>query len=311
MKERNALIIKLLASHILLAPLLLAAIIGFNLYWFPAILITQTVLLILFFAGYWEFFGIRNKWLICILLELMILTTVFVGMSSEQGATGGLVFLALLSLAELYLLFMLGKIIWVIIRDDKENVEIEFPFRDGAYLITDGGNSEISRLMNYHFHSTVHKRKNTNRSMLYATDIVRTGSGNKKFMPPENSDYPIFGENVYCPMDGVVFRVVNDIEENIPYSGNYPYNTGNTVVIKNGGYYLLAGHLKKGTITVKPGDTVKAKDKLGESGNSGMSERPHLHMQLIRCDGDDYWKGTGINMQFRGKNLYKNRLIRN
>lgn len=51
MNERNALIIKLLASQILLVPLLLAAIIGLNLYWFPAILIPQTVKLILFFAG--------------------------------------------------------------------------------------------------------------------------------------------------------------------------------------------------------------------------------------------------------------------
>jgi murein DD-endopeptidase MepM/ murein hydrolase activator NlpD len=109
----------------------------------------------------------------------------------------------------------------------------------------------------------------------------------------------------------VVVRVVNDIEDNIPYSGNYQYNTGNTVVIKNGDYYLLAGHLKKGSITVIPVDTVKAKDNLGESGNSGMSERPHLHMQLIRCDGYDYLKGPGISMQFRGRNFYKNRLIRN
>jgi hypothetical protein len=170
----------------------------------------------------------------------LIITTAFVGLSSENRVPGGLFSVTGLSLAELYLLFMLGKVIWVIVGDDKENVEIEFPFRDGAYLITDGGNSKISRLMNYHFHSPVHKRKKTNRSMLYATDIARTGS-----------------------------------------------------------------------ITVKPGDTVTVSDKLGESGNSGMSERPHLHMQLIKCDGDDYWKGEGINMQFRGKNLYKNRLIRN
>lgn len=146
--------------------------------------------------------------------------------------------------------------------------------------------------------------------MLYATDIVRLADRGSKFMPAENIDYPVFGQDVYCPVQGSVLKVVNDIEDNVPFSGNYPYNTGNTVVIKNRNYYLLLGHLKKGSIAVKPGDHVNLNDKIGECGNSGMSERPHLHMQLMKCDDDDYWKGLGINITYRGKNLYKNRVIR-
>lgn len=194
-------------------------------------------------------------------------------------------------------------------KQDKGATEIEFPFKNGKYLITDGGNSKISRLMNYHYHSPVHKKNKTNRSMLYATDIVKLPGSNSNFFPPKNEDYPIFGEKVYSPVSGVVIKVENSIPDNIPYSGNYPYNTGNTIVIKNDNKYLLLGHLKNESIRVKSGDKVNARDLIAEAGNSGYSERPHIHIQLIESATDNYWKGSGIGMLFMGKNLYKNKII--
>ncbi|MCF8381874.1 MAG: M23 family metallopeptidase [Bacteroidales bacterium] len=311
MNERNIFSLKIAASHIFLVPVVLMIILIFNIPWFPAILIPQTMLVILFFAGYWEFFRKWIKYLICLIDEIIILSVIIIRLSSDYLIHEELIILLVLALVEFYLLFLLGKILWVIWKDDKEKLEIEFPFRNGTYLVTDGGNSEICRLMNYHFHSPFHKRKNTNRSMIYATDIVKSVDKGKKFLPPENTDYPIFSESIYCPMEGRIVMGVNDIEDNIPFCGNYPYNTGNTVVIKNDNYCLLLGHLKRGSIVVKIGDTVSKNELIGECGNSGMSERPHLHMQLMKCEGEDYWKAKGISIQFQSKNLYKNRLIRN
>jgi len=136
MKERKVLILKLIASHIFLVPFVLILIYISNIPWFPAIFIPQTILVILFLAGYWEFFGIRARFLICLIGEVLLFVTFLAALSSEHTCSG-------------------------------------------------------------------------------------------------------------------------------------------------------------------------------KAGNSGMSERPHIHMQLMKCEGDDYWKGLGISMQFRGKNLYKNRLIRN
>jgi murein DD-endopeptidase MepM/ murein hydrolase activator NlpD len=146
--------------------------------------------------------------------------------------------------------------------------------------------------------------------MLYATDVVKLDARGPQFMPPQNEDYPIFGENIYSPLDGEVVRVVNDIDDNIPFSGNYPYNTGNTVVIRHENYYFLLGHLKKGSIVVSEGHWVAKDTLIAQAGNSGMSERPHLHMQLMKSDNGDYWKGNGISICYQGKNLYKNRLVK-
>jgi murein DD-endopeptidase MepM/ murein hydrolase activator NlpD len=92
-------------------------------------------------------------------------------------------------------------------------------------------------------------------------------------------------------MSGVVFKIENSINDNVPYSGNYPYNTDNTIVIRNDRRYILLGHLKMGSIRVDVGDVVGENDWLAEAGNSGYSERSHIHVQLIESDSENFWKG--------------------
>lgn len=310
MNERNQIIIKLIATHFMLLPIMLLLSVIFKEEACLLLPITQTVLSILFFAGYWEFWGIRLKWIYCLSMELLILGFIIFMKFSPLVELLTSFWLIPLALLQLYLLVVLCKIIVVILINDLEIVEIEFPFKQGSYLITDGGNSKISRLMNYHFYSSVHKKNKTNKSMLYATDIVKLTDGLPQFLPTHNIDYPIFNEKIYSPMDGTIAKVVNTIDDNQPFSGNYPYNTGNTIVIKKDNYYFLLGHLKKGSIVVNEGDSIKINTFIGEVGNSGMSERPHLHMQLMKSDTNNYWKGMGICIQYQNKNLYKNRLIK-
>jgi hypothetical protein len=214
-----------------------------------------------------------------------------------------------LAIIQIWILFLLIKIIIVIFRSEKGAVEIEFPFKQGSYLITDGGNSRMSRLMNYHFYSPVHKKKKTNLSMLFATDIIKVSNSAINYFPPLNEDYPIFGEKVFSPMSGLIVKVDNSFEDNVPYSGNYPYSTGNMIVIRQGNNYLILGHLKKDSIRVTAGNNLMEGDFIAEAGNSGYSERPHIHIQLINSLTDNYWTGTGISIQFKRKNLYKNRFI--
>jgi hypothetical protein len=310
MKERNQIMIKLALTHILL---LMGTVFLTSIFYkdsFLLISITQSILPIIFFAGYWEFFGIKFKWIFCLSVEIAIFTLLINRLANGKTEFPTTFWFSFLVIIQLYLLWLLGRIFTVILKNDKAYVEIEFPFAQGSYLITDGGNSKISRMMNYHFHSPLHKKKNTNKSMLYATDIVKLDYMRTSFIPLTNEAYSIFNESIYSPMEGLVVKVVNDIDDKMPFSGIYPYNTGNTVVINKDNYYFLIGHLKKGSILVKPGDYVQRKDLLGVAGNSGMSERPHLHMQLMNCDHDNYWQGMGICIEYKSRNLDKNRLVK-
>ena len=145
---------------------------------------------------------------------------------------------------------------------------------------------------------------------MFAADIVMlTNYGYDSFFPQRNEEYPIFGEKVFAPMDGEVVKVENTIPDNTPYAGSYPYNAGNIVVIKKGSLYLLLGHLHDKSIVVKQGDKVKTNDLIAHTGNSGMSERPHIHMQLMESSLGNYWKGAGVSISFEGANVFKNRVI--
>ena len=308
MSERTQFILKLISSHFVLPLLVISTSYFIRNDWYLTIGISQCVVWIAMISGYWEFFTTKFRYAYFLFCEALILTSLIIRITVHTSPS---IYLTIpLVVFQLTLIYLLINILIVIFKKEKENIEIEFPFRNGNYRITDGGNSRVSRLMNYHFHSTLHRKRKTNRSMLFATDVIKHDADSKRFLPLSNSDYPVFNEKVYCPMDGIVFQVIDNIPDNIPYSGNYPYNTGNTLVIKNQNRYLLLGHLRAGSIRVREGDDVKKGDYIAHSGNSGYSERPHLHFQLIKSKTDNYWKGIGLNVTYNGKNLYKNRIIK-
>jgi hypothetical protein len=97
--------------------------------------------------------------------EAVILAVLIWKLFSKQKSENNLYLITILAIIQTRLIFLFLKIIIVIFKHDKGALEIEFPFKEGKYLITDGGNSRISRLMNYHFYSRVHKKKKTNLSI--------------------------------------------------------------------------------------------------------------------------------------------------
>ena len=56
---------------------------------------------------------------------------------------------------------------------------------------------------------------------------------------------------------------------------------GNHVILDiGGGHYVLYGHLKQGSLRVRPGEQVRRGQVLGQVGGSGNSGEPHLHLQI-------------------------------
>lgn len=204
----------------------------------------------------------------------------------------------------LVLIYVLYKV-RLAIQPPKNCVELRFPYCNGTYMISDGGDGLISNLVNYHCKSMTHTKYNIQDSMRYAVDIVklnRYGTTSKTILRRHKEDYESFGEKVYCPLQGEVIKVVDGITDNNPFPGikNLSYNVGNRIVIKKQNYYLVIGHFKNGSIVVKEGDLVEKGDFLGCSGCSGMSPRPEMHMQLMLSKDGDYWHGEGIPIIFEG-----------
>ena len=192
----------------------------------------------------------------------------------------------------------------------KIDIDLSFPFKEGKYLIAEGGDGKKSFFTNYHYKFKDHAK--WKESMRYAVDIVKINSIGftmDGIIPLNNEKYYIFKQEVYCPIDGIVYEVINNVENNIPYSGNYLRGIGNHVIIKKDNYFIILAHLEKNTVNLIKGQYINKGEYIGEIGNSGYSNRPHLHMQVIYNDGSNIWKGTGVQFTLNGKMPVKNMRI--
>ncbi|MFU1796487.1 peptidoglycan DD-metalloendopeptidase family protein [Paenibacillus azoreducens] len=170
----------------------------------------------------------------------------------------------------------------------KTAVTYKLPFQGEDWLVFWGGTNV---LLNYHYEY---------ESQRYAYDIVQAKDGySYSGDPTRNESYYAFGKEILAPADGVVVSIVNDIPDNEPVGVmNEKAPAGNVVVIQHGGEYSYLAHLKKGSVTVKPGDRVRAGDVIGHLGNSGNSSEPHLHFQV--SDGAELFQSHAIPIQWAG-----------
>jgi murein DD-endopeptidase MepM/ murein hydrolase activator NlpD len=74
---------------------------------------------------------------------------------------------------------------------------------------------------------------------------------------------------------------------------------GNYVLIRHtDGEHSLYAHLRKASVRVSVGDSVRAGQPIGDAGSSGNSTEPHLHFQVI--DGPDLNSARGLPIEFTG-----------
>lgn len=124
------------------------------------------------------------------------------------------------------------------------------------------------------------------------------------------------GVDVVAAADGKVLRVRDGMEDvSITGRGRESVeNTecGNGALVDHGnGWQTQYCHMAKGSLSVKPGDALKAGDRIGQVGLSGMTEFPHLHF-TIRKDGrvvDPFASGPpSKSCETRGTSLWEERL---
>ncbi|MER7763701.1 M23 family metallopeptidase [Streptomyces sp. NPDC097619] len=121
------------------------------------------------------------------------------------------------------------------------------------------------------------------------TDEGTFRSGDKT----RNESYADYGEAVYAVADGTVSSTLDTVEAGTP--GILPaddpvlgpkltlQNVDGNHVIQDlgGGVWAMYAHLIKGSLLVEPGDRVTKGQKIAELGNTGNSNAPHLHFQLM------------------------------
>ncbi len=94
-------------------------------------------------------------------------------------------------------------------------------------------------------------------------------------------DYYCWSLPVLAPAPGRVIAVENSVPDNPPGSAQTERNWGNYLLLDHGnGEVSLLAHFKQKSISVRSGDSVERGQVLGQCGNSGRSQVPHIHYQL-------------------------------
>ena len=79
---------------------------------------------------------------------------------------------------------------------------------------------------------------------------------------------------------------------------------GNHVILSCGGYDVLLAHLRRGSVSVAAGQEVQIGDRLGEVGNTGATDEPHLHVSAQRAlEGTPPFGGQPVHLTFNGRYL--------
>ncbi len=172
------------------------------------------------------------------------------------------------------------------------------PLRGHGYVAADGCCDSIRHVrallaLNGVFHL----------SQRFAIDWERVDAEGTIFRgnPKDVRSYHIYGDSVLAVADGTVIASRNDLPDQVP--GKLPDGLpldeadGNFVVLDVGGdAYALYAHMVPGSARVRAGDRVRRGDQLGIVGNSGNSQAPHLHFQMM--DGPSGFASNGIPYVF-------------
>ncbi len=122
----------------------------------------------------------------------------------------------------------------------------------------------------------------------FAIDWIRLGDDGRAFHddPRNVHNWYDYDTPVTAASAGRVVGVLNDVKDEIPGKSpiELPLNeiAGNHVIVKLGdGLYVEYDHLVPGSAAVAIGDIVQKGQVLGRLGNSGNSDAPHLHFQIM------------------------------
>lgn len=137
----------------------------------------------------------------------------------------------------------------------------------------------------------------------FAIDYLQLGEDGTVYRgdATKNESFPFYGDDIHAVADGPVVSVLDGLPEQVPGTGPTglkleEYGGNHVVQDIGGGNYAFYAHMKTGSVKVKPGDQLSTGQVLGNLGNTGNTDAPHLHFHVM--DGPDPLMANGLPFLF-------------
>ncbi|AGB01163.1 M23 family metallopeptidase [Methanoregula formicica] len=189
----------------------------------------------------------------------------------------------------------------VTIRKDLQPVVVGSPVKGPGWAIM-----ETTSPVVHHFTSQITMFNVTRVPQRYAQDYIYLDPATGKAFSGDMTitrNYYGFGKELYAVGDGTVVYTrdgIPDIEITTQKPApSFDTALGNGVIIDLGNRkYACYGHMVNGSVRVMVGDTVTEGQVIGLMGNTGNSDAPHLHFQVI-TDNPAVLGGEGYPIVYR------------
>ncbi len=193
----------------------------------------------------------------------------------------------------------------VAVRKDLSPVIVGAPVRGPGWVII-----ETTSPLVHHARSQITMNGVTRVPQRYAQDYIYLDPATGAVASGDETvarNWYGFGKELYAVGNGTVVYARDGVPD-IEITTQKPPATidtalGNGVVIDLGDEkYACYGHMVNGSVRVKVGDTVTEGQAIGLMGNTGNSDAPHLHFQVI-TDNPVVLGGEGYPIVYRSFNI--------
>jgi murein DD-endopeptidase MepM/ murein hydrolase activator NlpD len=188
-----------------------------------------------------------------------------------------------------------------------QSLDLDAPLQGEGYCAINAG---ASPLINFHY-KTLESGYERWRGQSYGVDFVRvTGAGFRtatsawwKPAPRAPEAYQIFGAEIHAPCSGVVTAAHDGLRDHPAGVRERHFMRGNFVAMQCGGYEVTLAHMREGSVRAGIGDQVRSGDVLGQVGNTGNTDEPHLHVSAQRAISPGMLDGDPIHITFARRTL--------
>jgi hypothetical protein len=275
--------------------------------WLARAAVVAAYVLWLYLAGRWDFLSYYARYLLAAVFVAAAVGSLLGARALPLFASGGAWWWAGLC-ARLAVLALFSLLVWQALagrRYEGRAVALEYPLRDGAYYVAQGGSTNV---LNYHVAAP---------PQTYALDLTALDRLGRKgaLRPRRPEDFRVYGHHVYSPCDGEVFVAEDGLPDADVSRTEAERPAGNHLWLRCDGddAYVILAHLMRGSLTVTAGERVRAGQRVARVGNSGNTTEPHLHLHAARFDAPPppdsrrlLREGKPAPVLFRGRFLTRN-----